>query len=87
MYNYIYLYVSTFSNDLFVVLLIVYYAPREEKTWTVHSSCELTPEPKARSVYYFSSHRGRKCHISVSETGGNEALTARCEEKYIFIFL
>ena len=27
---------------------IVYYAPREEKTWTVHSSCKLTPEPKAR---------------------------------------
>ena len=27
--------------------IIVYYAPREEKTWTVHSSCELTPEPKA----------------------------------------
>ena len=27
---------------------IVYYAPREEKTWTVHSSCKLPPEPKAR---------------------------------------
>ena len=26
---------------------IVYYTPREKKTWTVHSSCELTPEPKA----------------------------------------
>ena len=25
---------------------IVYYAPREEKTWTVHSSCKLPPEPK-----------------------------------------
>ena len=28
--------------------IIVYYAPREEKTYTVHSSCELTPEPSAR---------------------------------------
>ena len=27
---------------------LVYYAPREKETWTVHSSCELTPEPKAR---------------------------------------
>ena len=27
---------------------IVYYAPREEKTWTVHNLCKLTPEPKAR---------------------------------------
>ena len=37
---------------------IVYYAPREEKTWTVHSSCKLPPEPKARPcdvnrTYYF----------------------------------
>ena len=29
-------------------MYIVYYAPREENTWTVNSSCELTPEPKAR---------------------------------------
>ena len=28
--------------------VIVYYAPREEKTWTVHSLCKLPPEPKAR---------------------------------------
>ena len=27
---------------------IGYYAPREEKTWTVHISCKLPPEPKAR---------------------------------------
>ena len=27
---------------------IVYYALRDEKTWTVHSSCKFTPEPKAR---------------------------------------
>ena len=27
------------------------------------------------SVYYFASHRGRKCHISVSKPGGNEALS------------
>ena len=27
---------------------IEYYAPREEKTWTVHNSCKLTPEPKAK---------------------------------------
>ena len=27
---------------------IVYYAPREEKTWTVHISCKLPPEPKER---------------------------------------
>ena len=27
---------------------IVYYAPREKKTWAIHSSCKLTPEPKAR---------------------------------------
>ena len=27
---------------------IVYYAPREEKTWTVHISCKLPPELKAR---------------------------------------
>ena len=36
--------------DLFYQL-IVYYAPREEKTWTVHISCKLPPErpePKAR---------------------------------------
>ena len=25
----------------------VYYAPREEKTWSVHISCKLPPEPKA----------------------------------------
>ena len=30
------------------LLGIVYYAPREEKTWTVHISCKLTPEPKVR---------------------------------------
>ena len=28
--------------------IIVYYALREEKTWTVHISCKLPPEPKAR---------------------------------------
>ena len=27
---------------------IVYYARKEEKTWTVHSWCKLPPEPKAR---------------------------------------
>ena len=27
---------------------IVYYAPREEKTRTVHISCKLPPEPKTR---------------------------------------
>ena len=27
---------------------IVYYAPWKEKTWTVHTSCKLSPEPKAR---------------------------------------
>ncbi|OXU19535.1 hypothetical protein TSAR_012339, partial [Trichomalopsis sarcophagae] len=27
---------------------IVYYVPREEKTWTVHISCKLSPEPKTR---------------------------------------
>ena len=27
---------------------MVYYAPRDEKTWTVHSSCKLPPERKAR---------------------------------------
>ena len=31
-----------------ILCVIVYYAPREEKTWTVHSWCKLTPEPKAR---------------------------------------
>ena len=62
---------------------IVYYAPREEKTWTVHSSCELTPEPKGWPilfpwyVYYFSPYPGRKHHIPVSEQGGNVALSAR----------
>ena len=70
---------------------IVYYAPREEKTWTVHSSCKLTPEPKARvantsfglttllpwSVYYFSSYPGRKYHIRVFEPGAKVALSAR----------
>ena len=30
------------------LIIIVYYASREEKTWTVHSSCKLPPEPKAR---------------------------------------
>ena len=65
---------------------IVYYAPREEKTsprlWL---GCQFTravdwPILLPWSVYYFSSHRGRKCHISVSEPGGNEALSVRCEE-------
>ena len=32
----------------FLQFEIVYYAPREEKTWTVHISCKLPPEPKAR---------------------------------------
>ena len=27
---------------------IVYYAPREDKIWTVHSSYKLPPKPKAR---------------------------------------
>ena len=27
---------------------IVYYAPREEKIWTVHISCKLPPKPTAR---------------------------------------
>ena len=49
---------------------IVYYVRREEKF--------LLPW----NIYYFSSHRGWKCHISVSEPGGNEALSARCEEKH-----
>ena len=31
-----------------MALFIVYYAPRKEKTWTVHITCKLTPEPKAR---------------------------------------
>ena len=31
---------------------IVYYAPREEKTWTFHSSGKLPPEPKARVAIY-----------------------------------
>ena len=31
-----------------VIVYYAYYAPREEKTWTVHSSCKLPPEPKAR---------------------------------------
>ena len=26
----------------------VYYVPREEKIWTVHISCKLPPEPKAK---------------------------------------
>ena len=28
---------------------LVYYAPGEEKTWTVHISCKLPPESKASS--------------------------------------
>ena len=42
------------KNEIFVTQIeknytfIVYYAPREEKTWTVHISCKLLPEPKAR---------------------------------------
>ena len=74
---------------------IVYYAPREEKTWTVNSLCKLPPSQRRRwqtrdvgwpillpwSVYYFSSHRGRKWHIPVFASGGNGVLSARCEEK------
>ena len=56
----------------YYIINIVYYAPREE----IYSPPILLPW----NVYYFSSHRGRKCHISVLEPGGNEALSARCEE-------
>ena len=66
---------------------IVYYAPREKKSRRL--GCQFTravdcPILLPWSVYYFSSHRGRKCHISVSEPGGNEALSARCEEKIVY---
>ena len=40
-----------FSLILVTIILycsIVYYAPREEKIWTVHISCKLPPKPKAR---------------------------------------
>ena len=33
---------------------IVYYTPREEKTWTVHSSYKLPLEPKSRVAIYTS---------------------------------
>ena len=39
---------SLTSSKIVCRLVIVYYAPTEEKTWTVHSSCKLPPEPKAR---------------------------------------
>ena len=37
------------------------------------------------SVYYFSSHRGRKWHIPLFAPGGNGVLSDRCEEKGIII--
>ena len=69
--------------------LIVYYAPREEKTWTVHSSCKLPLQTRAVGwpilfpwcVYYFSPYPGRKYHIPVSEQRGNVALSARVWRK------
>ena len=51
-----------------LLVIIVYYAPREEKTWTVYSSCKLPSEGEGGkhemwgillpwSEYYFSSHK------------------------------
>ena len=78
--------------------IIVYYAPREEKTWIVHISCKLPPErkarmsntrcslanfpPLARAYTIFFSHRRLKCHIPVFAPGRNVVLSVRCEEKY-----
>ena len=36
------------NNSIRSTGVIVYYAPREEKTWTARSSCKLPPEPKVR---------------------------------------
>ena len=57
----------------------------------LHLGCQFTravgwPILLSWSVYYFSLHQDRKCHISVSEPGRNEALSTRCEEEY-YIFI
>ena len=58
---------------------IVYYAPRKEKTWTVHISCKDVGWPIILpwSVYYFSPYLGRKYHIRVFEPGAKVVLSAR----------
>ncbi|OXU21276.1 hypothetical protein TSAR_005757 [Trichomalopsis sarcophagae] len=39
-----------------LVLKIVYYVPREQKTWTVHISCKLLPEMKTRvAIFIYDS--------------------------------
>ena len=76
-------------------------APREEKTWTVHSSCKLPPEPKARVAnrscglanfipvvrILFFAIPGPKHHIPVSEQGGNVTLSARVWQKNLYFIL
>ena len=36
------------TSTCFTYTIIVYYAPREEQIWTVHSSGKFPPEPKSR---------------------------------------
>ena len=77
-------------------MVIVYYAPREEKPWTVHSSYKLTnwqtrtvgwPIFLPWCVYYFSSYPGRKYHIRVFEPGTKVVLSVRVWRKVNFMVL
>ena len=67
----------------------------KEKTWTVHSSCKLPLEPKARvantrcgladftpveRILFFLTPRPKMTHFRFAP-GGNGVLSARCEEK------
>ena len=78
------MYYSIVSEGIVIRADIVYYAPREDKTWTVHISYKLWltrdvdwPILLPWCAYYFSPYPGRKHHIPVFEPGGNVALSAR----------
>ena len=74
---------------------IYIYAPKEEKTWTVHISCKLPPEPKAmvantrcglahftpvESILFFLTPRPKMTHFRFCDRRDG-ILLARCEEK------
>ena len=75
---------------------IVYYVPREERTWTADISCKLPPDRrrgwKTRdvgwpillpwSVYYFSSHGAESASFPLGSETEICHFRPLCEEKY-----
>ena len=77
---------------------IVYYAPREEKTGTVHISCKLPPEPKTRVAntrcglanftpverILFFCLVGRKYHFRSRRPIANLVFSASLDKKIVY---